>query len=125
VKTTVTLEEALPLVRALSADDKLRLIDELARELLSERRAEARRAEAAGAAASPLAEEPSAGPPDEDDESRWTGWLATVLDGAAARIAEVRREMQERGILDASGALTSDALPPDMTAGSRTSVATG
>ena len=95
----MTFEEALPLVRALSAADKLRLIDELSKELLGERRAAS--APASGQAAAPVAQEP----PDVADEARWSAWLDSALDTAAARIDAAQREMRARGILDDAGGL--------------------
>lgn len=107
----MTLEEALPLVRSLSPNDKLRLIDELAKELLAERRA--------GELLAGVA------PPDDADEPRWTEWLGTVLDGAAERIGAARRAMRSSGILDDEGRLTPGPLPADMRSGSESSVSTG
>ena len=114
----MTLEEALPLLRSLSAIDKLRLIDELAKELLAERQAAAVPAVHVSV---PTVQEP----PEHTDSARWTGWLDSLLDAAAERIVATQREMQARGILDDAGRLATDALPEDMRPGSTTSVMTG
>lgn len=112
----MTFEEALPLVQSLSSDDKLRLIDELARALLAERQA---------TSASPPSTAGSAARAGQPDEVRWTAWLDSLLDAGADRIAAAQREMRARGILDDAGNLATSALPADMRAGSKTSVTTG
>ena len=115
----MTFEEALPLVLGLPSGDKRRLLEELARNLLAELDPRsASEASAASAATTPT-------PPGQGDEVRWTEWLDSLLDAAADRIAATQREMQARGILDKAGNLATEALPADMRAGSKTSVATG
>lgn len=118
----MTLEEALPLVRTLSAADKLRLIDELARELIAEHR----RPPASPAlrpATAPLAV--GGIPPEPCDEETWSAWLDSLLDAATDRIAAVQQELRARGIVDEEGNLLLATLPADMMPGSTTSVSTG
>ncbi|HSO00778.1 MAG TPA: hypothetical protein VLS89_20945 [Candidatus Nanopelagicales bacterium] len=116
----MTLEEALPLLRSLSVADKLRLIDELAKELL-----EQHQAGTVETSMAPVAPPFHGQPRDPHDEDRWTTWLDSVLDAAGERIATAQREMRACGILDDTGELATSALPADMQAGSKTSVTTG
>lgn len=102
----MTLEEALPLVRSLSPADKLRLIDELARELIAERQRPAD-SSAPHPVTDPAAVTHGASP-ELGDEEGWSAWLDSLLDAAAVRIAAVQQQMRAQGILDEEGNLLID-----------------
>jgi hypothetical protein len=58
--------------------------------------------------------------PDDADE-----WERRVMALAAARIADERVRLERLGIIDASGALVSREMPPDMLPESDTTLETG
>lgn len=61
---------------------------------------------------------------DLDDEDDVDGWRERMRAGAAQRVADAMARFRALGLVDADGRIVEQALPPDMHAGSKTSVAT-
>ena len=63
--------------------------------------------------------------PSPDDPGAWEAWCQQQERLAAARVEAAVRELQARGLVDEQGKPQGDALPADMQADSKASVATG
>lgn len=62
---------------------------------------------------------------DLDDEADAATWEARMDAMAERRIQQARARLEQMGVIDANGHLTSRELPPDMLPTSSTSVETG